>query len=163
THFEDANGEKLKDLPITVPLLGEPDDDVDDADRLHELAQAALGDVPSPPVEIESEHEAGRPAPSRERRRPCGALRHYSQGAGPPSPAGTLMTPPAPEPAPRGPAAMPPAAKAARAATGPQAGLTVRALDDTEAASLRALIESKAGQTRWASAILMQAAERHPN
>jgi hypothetical protein len=39
----------------------------------------------------------------------------------------------------------------------------VRALDDSEAASLRALIESKAGQTRWANTILMQAAERHPS
>ena len=32
--------ETVKDLPITVPLLGEPDDDVDDADRLHEIALA---------------------------------------------------------------------------------------------------------------------------
>jgi hypothetical protein len=41
--------------------------------------------------------------------------------------------------------------------------LTVRALDDGEAASLRALIEAKAGQTRWANGLLMQAAERHPS
>ncbi len=39
----------------------------------------------------------------------------------------------------------------------------MRAIDEKEAASLRALIESKAGQTRWANAILMQAAERHPS
>ena len=58
TQFENADGEKVKDLPITVPLLGERDNDVDDADRLHELALAELGDVPSPPAEIESEHEA---------------------------------------------------------------------------------------------------------
>ena len=38
----------------------------------------------------------------------------------------------------------------------------MRAIDEREAVSLRALIESKAGQTRWANAILMQAAERHP-
>ena len=65
TQFENADGEKVKDLPITVPLLGEQDNDVDDADRLHELAMAELGDVPSPPAEIEPEHEAPRPAPSR--------------------------------------------------------------------------------------------------
>ena len=58
TQFENADGEKVKDLPITVPLLGEPDTDVDDADRLHELALAELGDAPSPPAEIEPEHEA---------------------------------------------------------------------------------------------------------
>jgi hypothetical protein len=39
----------------------------------------------------------------------------------------------------------------------------VRALDDAEAASLRALIEAKAGQTRWPNGLLMQAAERHPS
>ena len=39
----------------------------------------------------------------------------------------------------------------------------MRAIDEREAASLRALIESKAGQTRWANALLMQAAERHPS
>ncbi len=163
THFENADGEKVKDLPITVPLLGEQDADVDDADRLHELALAELGDVPSPPAEIEPEHEAARPAPSRERRLPSGPLRQYDQAADPAPAAGTLMTPPAPEPAPRGPAVMPPVTKATGATTGPPAGLTVRALDDSEAASLRALIEAKAGQTRWASGLLMQAAERHPS
>ena len=161
TQFENADGEKVKDLPIKVPLLGEQDTDVDDADRLHELALAELGDVPSPPAEIEPEHEAARPAPSRGRRLPSGPLRQYDQAADPAPAAGTLMTPPAPEPAPRGPAVMPPATKATGATTGPPAGLTVRALDDSEAASLRALIEAKAGQTRWASGILMQAAERH--
>ena len=161
THFENADGEKVKDLPIKVPLLGEQDTDVDDADRLHELALAELGDAPSPPAEIEPEHEAARPAPSRGRRLPSGPLRQYDQAADPAPAAGTLMTPPAPEPAPRGPAVMPPATKATGATTGPPAGLTVRALDDSEAASLRALIEAKAGQTRWASGILMQAAARH--
>jgi len=58
---------------------------------------------------------------------------------------------------------MPPVTKAAGAPIGPPAGLTVRALDDGEAASLRALIEAKAGQARWANGILMQAAERHPS
>ncbi len=162
THFENEDGEKVKDLPIKVPLLGEQDTDVDDAGRLHELALAALGDAPSPPTEIEPEHDAAPPAPSRERRLPSGPLRQYDQAADPAPAAGTLMTPPAPLPAPRGPAVMPPATKAtAGATTGPPAGLTVRALDDSEAASLRALIEAKAGQTRWASAILTQAAARH--
>src|SRR5271156_3764269 len=50
TKFENADGEKVKALPITVPLLGEPDADLDDADRLHEIALAELGDVPSPPA-----------------------------------------------------------------------------------------------------------------
>jgi hypothetical protein len=58
---------------------------------------------------------------------------------------------------------MTPVTKAARATTGPPTGLTVRELDDGEAASLRALIEAKAGQARWASGLLMQAAERHPS
>ena len=58
THFENAEGEKVKDLPIPVPLLGEEDDDVDDADRLHELALAELGDVASAPAKVELEHEA---------------------------------------------------------------------------------------------------------
>ena len=164
TQFENAEGEKVKDLPIAVPLLGERDNDVDDADRLHELALAELGDVPLPPAaEIEPEHEAARPAPARERRLPSGPLRQYDEAADPAPAAGTLKTPPAPEPAPRGPAVMPPVTKATRATTGPPAGLTVRALDEGEAASLRALIEAKAGQTRWASGILMQAAERHPS
>ena len=69
TQFENADGEKVKDLPITVPLLGERDDDVDDADRLHELALAELGDGPSPPAEIEPEHEA----PGRRRLRRGGS------------------------------------------------------------------------------------------
>ena len=163
TQFENAEGEKVKDLPITVPLLGERDNDVEDADRLHELALAALGDVPSPPAEIESEHEAPRPAPSQARRLPSGPLRQYDQAADPAPAAGTLMTPPAPELAPRSPAAIPPVTKTTRATAGPPAGLTARAIDESEAASLRALIESKAGQTRWANGILMQAAERHPS
>ena len=161
THFENADGEKVKDLPIKVPLSVEQDTDLDDADRLHELALAELGDVPSPPTEIEPKHEAARPAPSRGRRMPSGPLRQYDQAADPAPAAGTLVTPPAPEPAPRGPAVLPPAAKAAGLTAGPPAGSTLRALDDREAASLRALLEAKAGQTRWASGILKQAAARH--
>ena len=162
TKFETADGEKVKDLPIAVPLLGELDDDVDDADRLHKIALAELGDVPLPPAKIEPEHEAARPAPSRERRLPSGPLRQYDEAADPAPTAGTLKTPPVPEPAPRGPAVMPPITKATGATIGPPAG-TVRALDDGEAASLRTLIEAKAGQTRWANGLLMQAAQRHPS
>jgi len=58
---------------------------------------------------------------------------------------------------------MPPVTKPTRATTGPPVVSTVRALDEREAASLRALIEAKAGQARWASGLLMQAAERHPS
>ncbi len=163
TQFENAEGEKVKDLPITVPLLDEQDTDVDDTDRLLKLALAELGDEPLPPIEVEPEHEAARPAPSPGRRLPTGPLRQYDEAAEPTPAAGTLKTPPAPEPAPRGPAVMPPVTKATRATTGPPAGLTVRALDEGEAASLRALIEAKAGQTRWANGLLMQAAERHPS
>jgi len=163
TKFETADGEKVKDLPITVPLLGDLDADVDDADRLHEIAMAELGDAPLPPAEIEPEHEAPQPAPSRERRLPSGPLRQYDQAADPAPAAGALMTPPAPEPAPRVPAAMPAVTKATRATTEPPGDLTVRALDDGEAASLRTLIEAKTGQARWASGVLMQAAERHPS
>ncbi len=163
TQFKNADGEKVKDLPISIPRLGDLDPDVDDADRLHEIALAELGDVPLPPAEIEPEYESARPAPARERRLPSGPLRQYDEAADPAPAAGTLKTPPAHEPAPRGPAVMPPVTKATRAATEPTAGLTVRALDDGEAASLRTLIEAKAGQTRWASGILMQAAERHPS
>jgi hypothetical protein len=162
---ENVEGEKVTDLPITVPLLGEPDTDVDEADRLHELVLAELGDEPSspPPAAIEPEPEAARPEPPRERRRPSGPLRKYDEPADPAQAAGTLKTPPAPEPAPRGPAVMPAVAKATSATTGPPAGLTVRALDEGEAASLRALLEAKAGQARWASGLLMQAAERQPS
>jgi hypothetical protein len=163
TQFKNADGEKVKDLPITIPHLGELDADVDDADRLHEIVLAELGDVPLPAAEIEPEYEAARPEPSRERRLPSGPLRQYDEAADPAPAAGTLKTPPAPEPAPRGPAVMPPVTKATRSTIGPPAGLTVRALDDGEAASLRTLIEAKTGQTRWANGILMQAAERHPS
>jgi hypothetical protein len=163
TKIENADGEKVKDLPITAPMLGEPDADVDDADRLHQLALAELGDAPLPPAEIEPEHEAPRPAPSRGRRRPSGPLRKYDEAADPAPAAGTPKAPPAPETAPRGPAVMPPVTKATGATTGPPAGLAMRALDEGEAASLRALIEAKAGQARWASGLLMQAAERHPS
>jgi len=162
--FEDADGERVRDLPIPVPRLDEPDADADDAGRLHELVLAELEDVPlPPPAEIEPEHEAGRPAPSRGRRLPSGPLRQYDEVANPAPAAGTHKAPPAPEPAPRGPAIMPTVAKMTTATTGSQAGLAVRALDDGEAASLRALIEAKAGQARWASGLLMQAAGRHPS
>ncbi len=69
TQFENSDGKKVKDLPIAVPVLGDADDDVDDADRLHELALAEFGDEPSPPAEIESEPEA----PGRRRLRRGGS------------------------------------------------------------------------------------------
>ena len=99
TKFETADGEKVKDLPITVPVLGKLDDDVDDADRLNEIALSELSDVPLPPAEIEPEPEAARPAPSRERRLPSGPLRQYDEAPDPAPAASTLKTPPAPEPA----------------------------------------------------------------
>ncbi len=163
TRFETADGEKVTDLPIAVPRLDELDADVDYMDRLHEIAMAELGDAPLPPAEIEPKQEAPRPAPSPERRRPSGPLRQYDEAANSAPAAGTVKTPPTPEPAPRGPAVMPPATKATGASTGPPVNATVRALDDGEAASLRALIEAKAGQTRWANGLLMQAAERYPS
>ena len=163
TKFETADGEKVKDLPITVPRLGDLDDDVDDADRLHEIALAELGDVPSPRAEIEPDHEAARPAPSRERRRPSGPLRQYDEAANPAPAADTPKTSPPPEPAPRGPAVMPPVTKTTGANTGPPANSMVRPLDDGEAAALRALIEAKAGETRWANGLLMQIAGRYPD
>jgi hypothetical protein len=166
TEFENAEGERVKDLPITVPPPGELDTDVDDADRLHELALAELGDepLPLPPAEIEPEQEAAPPAPPRERQLPSsGPLRRSDEAADPVPAAGTFKIPPAPEPAPRGPAVMPPATKATKATTGPPAGSTLRALEEGEAASLRALIEAKAGQARWANGLLMQAGERHPS
>jgi hypothetical protein len=163
TQFENTEGEKVKDLAITVPRLGEPDSDVVDADRLNQLAMAELGEVPLPPAEIEPEYEAPRPGPPRERRLPSGPLRQYDKAADPTPTTEPLKTSPAPEPAPRGPAVTPPVPKATEPTTGPPAKSPLRSLNDGEAASLRTLIETKASQTRWASAILMQAAERHPN
>jgi hypothetical protein len=165
TKFENAEGEKVKDLPIPVPVPGEPDTDEDGADRLHELMLAELGDEPSPlpPAAMEPEPEAAPAAPARERRRPSGPLRKYDEAADPAPAAGTLKTPAASQPAPPGPAVVPPVTTAARAAIGLPAGLAVRALGEGEAAALRALIEARAGQARWASGLLMQAAERHPS
>jgi hypothetical protein len=163
TKFETADGEKVKDLPIPTAPLGELDADVDDADRLHELAMAELGDAPLPPADIETEHNAARPAPPRERRLPSGPLRKYDEAPDPAPAAGTLKTAPAPGPAQRAPAPIPPVTKATSATAALPAGLTLRALEDGEAASLRALIEAKAAGTRWANALLMQAAERHPS
>src|SRR5262249_12451830 len=94
---------------------------------------------------------------------PSGPLRQYGEPADPAASADTHKTPPSPEPAPRGPAVMPPVTRATGATAGPPAGLTVRALNEGEAASLRALIEAKAGQARWAHGLLMQAAERQPS
>jgi hypothetical protein len=162
TNFETADGENVKDLPITFPLLDELHADVDDADRLHEIALAEIGDVPSPAAEIEPEHEALRPVPSRERRLPSGPLRQYDEAANRAPSAGTLKAPPTPEPAPQRPTVMPPVTKGTEATTGPPADSTLRSLNDAESASLRTLIEAKAGQTRWANALLMQVAERHP-
>ena len=162
TQFENVEGEKVKNLPIPVPLIGDLDADEDDSDRLHRLALAELGDASLPTNEIEPELEAGRPTPSRGRRLPSGPLRQYEEAADPAPAAGTLKPPPALVPAPRGPAAAPQVAQPTRAATGHSAGLTVRALNDDEATSLRAVIEAKAGEARWPNGLLMQAAERHP-
>jgi len=174
-HFENAEGKKVKDLPIAAPRPDEPsanadddtDDDEDDMGRLHRLAMAELDDEPSTPTptpaEVEPEHEPGRPALARGRRLPSGPLRRYDEPTEQAPAAAAPTTPTASQPAPIRPAAMAPAANATKPTTGPQTGLTVRALDDTEAAALRALIETKAGQARWASGLLMQAAERHPS
>lgn len=174
-HFENAEGKKVKDLPIAAPRRDEPDvdanddagDDEDDMGRLHRLAMAELDDEPSTPTptpaEVEPEHEPGRPAPARGRRLPSGPLRRYDEPTEQAPAAAAPTTPTAPQPAPSRAAAMAPAANATKPTTGPQTGLTVRALDDTEAAALRALIEAKTAQTRWASGLLMQAAERHPS
>jgi hypothetical protein len=179
TQFEDAKSVQVKDLPIAVPVVPppvEPDTDLDDLDtdedhagRFHELALAELGGEPPPPAEMEPEPEPARPAPSRERRLPSGPLRQYGEAAAPapaadPAPAaGTLKTQPAPEPAPRSAAVTPPVTKPTGASAGTPASSAVRALDEGEAVALRALIEAKAGQARWASGLLMQAAERHPS
>jgi hypothetical protein len=69
THFENAKGEQVTDLPIPVPLLDEQDtdEDVDHADRFHALALAELDDVPSPlpaaEMEPEPEEAPGAAAP----------------------------------------------------------------------------------------------------
>jgi hypothetical protein len=171
TKFENAEGEKVKDLPILVPGLGkldaDVDADVDDEDRLHQLAMASLGEGLLPPAEIEPEYEAPRPTPPRERRLPTGPLRQYDKAADP-APAPTtepLKTSPVPvpAPAPRGPAPALPVLKATVPTTVPPAKPPLRSLDDREATALRALIEAKASETRWASGLLMQAAERHPS
>jgi hypothetical protein len=143
-------------------MPAELDADVDDADRLHQIALAELDNLPLPAAEIEPEREAARPAPSRERRLPSGPLRQYDEAANPVPAAGAPKTSPAPEPAPKGPPVMPPASTAFGANTGLPAKATLRSLNDGEAASLRALIEAKASETRWANGLLMQAAERHP-
>ena len=163
TKFDTADGEKVTDLPIAVPRLGKLDADVYDMDRLHQIALAELGDLPLPPTESEPEHEAPRPAPlgnvgvrlghfgnmtRRPIRLPQRARSRLYQ------PMSRRL---------RGPAVMPPVPKATGATTGPPADSTVRALDDGEAASLRTLIEAKAGQTRWANGLLMQVAERYPS
>ncbi len=164
THFENAEGEKVSDLPIEMPLLDEQDSHVDDADRFHAFALAELDDMqPSPLEEIQPEDEAAQPAPTRERRLPTGPLRQYGEAAAPAPAPSAPKIPPASEPAPADPAAMPAVTKAMKAPIGLSAGLMVRALDENEAASLRALIETKAGQARWASGLLMQATERHPS
>jgi hypothetical protein len=162
--IEDAEGRKLRDLPIAVPLPDEPDSDLDHADRFHERALAELGGVPTSESadEIEPEPEANPPAPARVRRLPSGPLRQYDEAADPGAASSAIKPAPAPEPAPRPPAAKPPVTEGPRAISTAPAAFALRALDEGEAASLRALIEFKAGQARWASGILMQAAERHP-
>lgn len=169
THFEDAEGEKVKDLPIAVPLLDELDTEVDNVDRLHELAMAELGlgdEDSSSPEAIEPEPEPAPPEPVRERRLPTGPLRKYGEAAAsaPTPAAGTPEDPAASASAPPGgPAVMPAAPQGMRATTVASASPMVRALEEGEVVSLRALIEAKAGQARWASGLLMQAAERYPS
>ncbi|MHC5539938.1 hypothetical protein ACYOEI_17090, partial [Singulisphaera rosea] len=77
THFENAEGEKVKDLPVAVPPVDdlELDTEVDNEDRLHALAMAELGlgdEDSSPAEEVEPEPEAAPPEPVRERRMPTG-------------------------------------------------------------------------------------------
>jgi hypothetical protein len=169
TRFETAEGETVGDLPIAVPPPGEAyvdldDADLDDAERLHQLALAELGDVDAspPPDEAEAEHEEAPPEPARERRRPTGPLRQYAEASEPAPSSGTPGTPPPPGPSPRDPSLVPPVARATREAAGAPAVPAIRALDGGEAASLRTLIEARAGQARWASGLLRQAGERHP-
>jgi hypothetical protein len=164
THFENGAGEKVKDLPITVSIVDIDDTELDDVDRLHELALAELGDEPDSqsPAEPEPEPAAPPPEPVRERRRPSGPLRQYDKPAEPGSSSGAPKSAPAPEPALRSPVGMPSTTSATKPIAGATPGLTVRALEDNEAVAFRALIEAKAGQARWASGLLMQAAERNP-
>lgn len=172
TRIETADGEKLKDLPIAVPQPDEPDSELDDADHLHKIALAAFGEAPSTRPELELAPEAPRPEPPRERRRPTGPLRQYdeeaksapasSPGQAPASAPRPIAAPSAAEPAPRGPAVAPAATSARGATPAPPATPAIRALDEAEATALRSLIEARAGETRWASGLLMQAAERHP-
>lgn len=168
THFENAEGEKVKDLPISIPMPEVDDAELDDADRLHQLALSELGDdeaSSAPPAEPEPEPEPGRPEPPRERRRPTGPLRQYDKPAEstPTSAAGPLKPPSPSEAALRAPTGMPPAVKAMKATTAPSAEPALRALNEGEASAFRALIEAKAGEARWASGILMQIAERNPS
>ncbi len=141
THFENANGEKIKvkDLPIAAPPHGDLDSDVDDEDRLHQLALAGLGEAPLPAAEIEPQYEAPRPTPPRERRMPTGPLRQYDKPADPAPTAEPPKTPAAPEPAPapRGPAVPPPVSKATEPTNAPPAKPTLRSLNEGEATSLR--------------------------
>ncbi len=99
TKFETADGQKVKDLPIAVPQVEEPEADLDDLDRLHGIVLAEFGDAPSPRAEIEPEQEAPPPEPVRERRRPSGPLRQYDEAASPAPAAGAVKTPSTPEPA----------------------------------------------------------------
>ncbi len=173
TRIETADGEKLKDLPIAVPQPEEPDSELDDADHLHKIALAAFGEAPSTRPEMKLEPEAPRPEPPRERRRPTGPLRQYDEEAksapasspiqSPASASRPIAAPSAAEPSPRGPAVAPAATSARGATTAPPATPSIRALDEAEATALRSLIEARAGETRWASGLLMQAAERHPS
>lgn len=159
SQFESAEGVRIKDLPIAPPAADEPDGELDDAAQLHELVLAEFGDTPpSTPAEVEPETEAARPGPTRERRRPSGPLRQFDEASTPAPTAGPVEPASAPEPVTR------PTSRGPSGATaGAPAGLSVRALNEGEAASLRALIEAKAGQARWANGILMQAAGRHPS
>jgi hypothetical protein len=173
TQFEDARGVPVKDLPIAAPPPVAPvavavadeveEEDDDEADRLHQLALAELGVEPGPPVEAEPAPEEPPPPPARERRRPTGPLRQYGEAAEPapsaraPEASAAPVPAASPAPPPRGVAPTPTPLPAA--GPGPAA---VRALSEAEAAALRALIEAKAGESRWANGLLMQAGARHP-
>ena|GEM_PF-2915899 len=171
THFENEEGEKVKDLPIAIPEreeLVDLDTDLDDSDRLHELALAEFSDEPLPDSESEPEPEPEpepfRPEPVRGRRLPTGPLRRYDEETeSAPAPATeTSKNAPGPESAPLASEMVSPVPKLPGAGVEPLGSLMARALNDSEAASLRALIEAKAGQSRWPNALLIQAAERHP-
>lgn len=69
--FENAEGEKVKELPLAVTLLEERDTDVDDAGRLYELALTELGHVPIAERDRLQQGDSGRSSTIRQWLRPC--------------------------------------------------------------------------------------------